>query len=49
MATSLDFKHSYSSGLNVDACNGRMCVLVHSLGFVDFLDIFRDKKRQIQL
>ena len=34
---------------NVDACNRRMRVLIHPLGFVETLDIFKNKNHRIQL
>ena len=34
---------------NVDACNRRMHTLIHLLGFVETLDIFKDKNHWIQL
>ena len=36
-------------GGNLHACKGCMCVSVHPLGFNEILDIFKDKKHQIQL
>ena len=39
----------FLQGRNVDACNGCMRGSVHPLDFDEILDIFKDKKRQIQL
>ena len=44
-----DFSWGGGGGGNVDASKGCMRASMHSLGFCRFVDIFKDKKRQIQL